>query len=315
VSAAGRLAAYGLVLAAVIGGGAAVGAAAGPIGVGSDDPDHGEDHAATTSPSGDGAAHGDDHTDVEGGAELPAGGLLVAQDGYRFAPEARTLAPGVEQPFAFRILGPDGAPLEDYEIAHDKQLHLVVVSRDLGRYAHVHPERAPGGTWSVTLPALAPGSYRAFADFAPTGHRPLTLGVDLTVAGTPAPPDDDAADRRTIDVAGYTVALDGDLAAGEDVTVTVRRGGEAVTTEPYLGAAGHLVAIRDGDLAYLHVHPLDEEPAGPVRFAVSVPSEGRYGLYFDFAHEGVVHTAAFLVTVVEPAPDAGHAHPEGEGHR
>ena len=25
--------------------------------------------------------------------------------------------------------------------------------------------------------------------------------------------------------------------------------------QPYLGAYGHLVALRDGDLAYLHVHP------------------------------------------------------------
>ena len=25
--------------------------------------------------------------------------------------------------------------------------------------------------------------------------------------------------------------------------------------EPYLGAKGHLVALREGDLAYLHIHP------------------------------------------------------------
>src|SRR5438477_3662407 len=47
--------------------------------------------------------------------------------------------------------------------------------------------------------------------------------------------------------------------------------------QPYLGAYGHLVALRDGDLAYLHVHP-DGAPgdgrtaAGPdVVFHAEVP--------------------------------------------
>lgn len=60
---------------------------------------------------------------------------------------------------------------------------------------------------------------------------------------------------------------------------------------------------RDGDLAYLHVHPLDDEPTGPVRFAVEVPSAGTYGFYFDFALEGTVHTAAFAA-VIDSGPNA-----------
>jgi hypothetical protein len=47
----------------------------------------------------------------------------------------------------------------------------------------LHPTLDPDGLWSVELPALPPGSYRAFADFRPTGAEGLTLGVDLTVAG------------------------------------------------------------------------------------------------------------------------------------
>ena len=68
--------------------------------------------------------------------------------------------------------------------------------------------------------------------------------------------------------------------------------------EPYLGALGHLVAIRASDLAYLHVHPLERQ-AGPgeVPFAVEVPSEGSYRLFFDFSHQGTVRTAAFTFDV------------------
>ena len=89
------------------------------------------------------------------------------------------------------------------------------------------------------------------------------------------------------------------------MTITVRRDGQVVTTEPYLGAAGHLVALRDGDLAYLHVHPLDDEPAGPVRFAVEVPSAGLYGLFFDFQVDGQVRTARFVLDA-DRAATHGH---------
>ncbi len=73
------------------------------------------------------------------------------------------------------------------------------------------------------------------------------------------------------------------------------------TLEPYLGAFGHLVALRDGDLAYLHAHPEGAEAApgevsGPtVAFAVEAPTAGRYLLYLDFQVDGQVRTAAFTV--------------------
>jgi hypothetical protein len=84
----------------------------------------------------------------------------------------------------------------------------------------------------------------------------------------------------------------------------VRKDGHPVTDlQPYLGAYGHLVALRAGDLAYLHVHPTGHPgggatPAGPqIRFAAEVPSTGTYRLYLDFRHEGVVRTAELTATV------------------
>ena len=104
--------------------------------------------------------------------------------------------------------------------------------------------------------------------------------------------------RRRVD--DYTVTLDGDLTAGTDalLTLTVTRAGAPVTDlQPYLGAYGHLVALRDGDLAYLHVHPAASAAAGPqVRFSAEVPSAGRYHLYLDFRHGDRVRTAEFVVS-------------------
>jgi Cu+-exporting ATPase len=42
----------------------------------------------------------------------------------------------------------------------------------------------------------------------------------------------------------------------------VSKDGRPVHTEPYLGAGGHLVALREGDLAFLHVHPTGHDGAG-----------------------------------------------------
>ena len=81
------------------------------------------------------------------------------------------------------------------------------------------------------------------------------------------------------------------------------RDGVAIVTEPYLGAAGHLVAIRVGDLGYLHVHSLAGE-AGPVSFAASFPTPGTYRLFFDFSSDGEIHTASFTVDVERSASDA-----------
>jgi hypothetical protein len=290
MNAGAKLGAYGVALVAFLGVGAAVGSAAGPIDV------------------GDTATHDTHDTDTAEEptmtSDLPAGGLLVSQDGYTLAPDTRTLTPGAT--FGFTITGEDGTALEAYQDLHDRELHFIVASRDLTSYAHLHPTRDEDGRWSVELPELPAGAYRAFADFQPAGADQYTLGIDLTIPGetaTTEPLHPQASDE----VDGYEVTLDRDgNGASSEVTVTVRRDGEVVTTEPYLGAAGHLVALRDGDLAYLHVHPLDEEPAGPVRFAVEVPSAGLYALFFDFQVDGQVRTAQFVIDADRAAASTGH---------
>jgi hypothetical protein len=239
-----------------------------------------------------------------GAAALP-GGLMVSQDGYTLRLADRTAPAGAQTPLQFQILGPDGAPVTDYRTEHDKDLHLIAVRRDLSHFQHVHPVLDPAGTWSVPLDLSAPGEYRVFADFAPTGHEGgLVLGADLAVPGTyePVPLPEPAAVAQVVD--GYEVTLAGELVPGQasELTLTVSKDGAPVTDlQPYLAAYGHLVALRAGDLAYLHVHPAGEPgdgvtPAGPgITFYATAPSAGDYRLYLDFQHAGVVRTAEFTV--------------------
>jgi hypothetical protein len=252
------------------------------------------------------AAHdmGEDAGAVEDHAQathLP-GGLMVSQDGYALALEENTLSPG-RRSIAFTITDPEGEPLSAYETEHEKELHLIAVRRDGSGFQHVHPTRGADEQWRTDV-HLTPGSWRIFADFTPAGHEGLTLGADVIVPGrvTTVP----AIRTSTSTVDGYTVMLTGDLSVGtsSDLTVTVTRDGVPITDlEPYLGAYGHLVALRAGDLAYLHVHPEESGPGPDVPFVAEVPSAGDFHLYFDFQHDGVVRTAEFFVAAGEGEHD------------
>ncbi|MBL1075932.1 hypothetical protein JK358_16160 [Nocardia sp. 2] len=235
-------------------------------------------------------------------AGLP-GGLQVTQDGYTLALAETFTRPG-EIDFRFRILGPDGAAVTEYADIHDKELHLIVARRELDGFWHVHPERAADGTWAVRLNLPEAGAYRVFTDIQPRAlGKTITLGADFAVAGAYEPRPVPAAARTAV-VDGYEVTLDGELVPGEGrlVTLTVRKDGEAVTDlQPYLAAFGHLVILRAGDLAYVHVHPNGEPgdgvtPAGPeIAFHTVVPGPGTYRLFLDFKHGDTVRTAAFTL--------------------
>ncbi|MGW5052693.1 hypothetical protein [Actinokineospora sp. NPDC004072] len=303
---AGKLAAYGAAVVLVAAGAWVVGSAVGPF------------PGAAGVPEAEGSGHGDGHSDTVAAAPHEPAGLASSRGGYTLTPVSTTLTAGQQQPFSFRITGPDGAPVTGFDVEHDKRMHLIVVRRDLTGFQHVHPEMSADGVWTVPLAVDQPGVYRAFADFAPTGGEGLTLGVDLFADGTAERVEH--ADSRVAEVDGYQVRLDGDLAAGRSaaVTATVTKDGVPVTDlQPYLGAYGHLVALRSGDLAYLHVHPDGEPgstPAGPeIGFGVEIPTAGTYRLFLDFQHGDVVRTAAFTVTVGGQADAGGHGEP-GHGH-
>jgi hypothetical protein len=255
--------------------------------------------------------------------ELP-GGLQSTQGGYTLALDNPIVAANPDTGLSFRILSPTGAPVQRYVETHEKLLHLIVVRNDLADFQHVHPTLGPDGSWDVPLDLARAGDYRVYADFMPTGGPALTLGANLHVAGDydpqPLPPP-----SQTAQVDGYTVTLSGTPKANEAsmLTLSVSRAGKPVDDlQPYLGAFGHLVAVRASDLAYLHVHPMGEPgdgttASGPeIGFHTTFPSTGSYRLFLDFQHHDAVRTAAFTVTVSDTTPttspagsgDGGHGH-------
>jgi hypothetical protein len=237
-----------------------------------------------------------------GAGAAGVGGLAVTSAGLTLSPHTTMFPAGRPQPLRFTIAGAGGAPITTYAVVHDKPLHLIVIRRDLTGFQHLHPTMAPDGTWTVDLTLAAPGSYRAVADFtAIVGGRPIatTLGVDLTVAGNYAPVPLPAPVRQAT-AGGFTVRYEGTPTTGstQPLLMTVATAdGKPAAVEPYLGAFGHLVVLREGDLGYVHVHPEAQPVDGKLKFWLAAPGPGRYRMFFDFQVAGQVHTAAWTTVV------------------
>ena len=270
----------------------------------------GPDPAATTS-----------HVQPAAATELPAG-LSSTENGYTLRLAQTRVDANSQVPLRFRITDGSGSAVTRYLDNHEKQLHLIVVRRDMAGFQHVHPTMDSAGTWSVPVD-LSAGDYRVFADFVPEGGEKLTLGADLHVAGR-YDPQPLPAPSATATVDGFTVSLAGSPKATEPsmLTFSVTRDGKPVTDlQPYLGAYGHLVALRASDLAYLHVHPMGEPgdgvtPAGPeIGFHTTFPTDGDYRLFLDFKHQNVVRTAEFTVSVDRtPQPTITTESSQGHDH-
>ena len=289
-----KVAGFAAALAVAFGGAWAAGAQVGPVSSSSGaDDSHGH---APADPRKAEAEEEQMSGTTSTGATVP--GLAVAQDGYRLVLADSVIDPG-SRPVSFTIEGPGGEPVRRFDVEHEKQLHLIVVRRDHTGFQHLHPVLDEvTGTWTAEA-ELTPGTWRVYPDFTATGGPALVLGSDLLVPGELTAPDP-VRERRTDGVDGCAVAVDGTLRPGEHspLTLSVTKGGQPVTDlQPYLGAYGHLVALREGDLGYLHVPPAGEPgdgrtPSGPdIEFGVQVPSAGRYHLYLDFQHDDVVRTA------------------------
>jgi hypothetical protein len=236
------------------------------------------------------------------GAAVPVGGTASSAGGYTLVPASTTLAAGEAGTLRFHIQGPDGATVNRFAVVRERPLHLIVVRHDLTGFQHLHPTMAPDGTWSVPLTLPRPGRYRAYADFSALDAKnspvAAVLGVDLTVPGTAA--DEPLPQTSTVDtVDGLTVSYQGTSRAGvtEPLLFSVSADGRPVTPEPYLGAYGHLVVLRPGDLGYLHVHPEPALTDGAVKFWLAAPGTDNFRMYLDFQVAGVVHTAAFTLAV------------------
>ncbi len=239
---------------------------------------------------------------------------------YCLKSDAKDVTYPVQTPseYSFSILDDQGNTIKNFEITHTKQMHVIVVRKDLAYFQHVHPQfdEATGVFTLSDLTLPADGEYRIFADFAPAGGQkdsvgmplPVTLSEDVSVgSGANYTPQPIGSQERTKTFEGYQVSLSTDkpLKSGTEsmLTFDLKQKGKAVADlEPYLGALGHSVVLREGNLDFIHAHPVEDLTAkqnGKVDFMVDFPEAGTYKIFTQFQRGGKVFTTDFVVSVAQ----------------
>lgn len=206
------------------------------------------------------------------------------------------------------------AIVKDFDIAHEKLFHLLIVSKDLGWFVHEHPEAQTDGTFTISQTFPAGGEYRVFADVAPKGAGSNVLLTTLKVSGSaplweatlkPTP--------TTTEADGIQAQLkfaDNPLPIGKTTPLTfvltdAATGKPIRDLEPYLGAMGHLIMIHQDGQTFVHSHPMEDDAAmasakgGSVAFNARFPKSGIYKAWGQFQRGGKVVTLSFVMGVKE----------------
>ena len=222
--------------------------------------------------------------------------------------------------YSFSVVDNQGNALKNFAITHTKMMHLIVVRKDLKYFQHLHPDynKATGEFSLNNLTFPADGDYRIFADFAPANAttdsmgmpQTVTLSEDLQVGDiSKYVPQDIGTEESSKTFGDMTVSLatHGTPTSGAEnmIMFALSQNGKPVTDlQSYLGALGHAVILREGNLDFIHAHPMEDVSApqtGHVDFMVDFPEAGKYKVFTQFQRNGQVITTDFVLTVAQGA--------------
>jgi hypothetical protein len=216
------------------------------------------------------------------------------------------LKPNKNIPISIYIKNKSNKPIAKFDTVHDKLMHLIIVSKDLSYFSHIHPVYKGNGKFDITTTFPSGGDYQLIAEVTPHGAGDNSVEKHwLHIAGPvpkPVPIVPDKNLTKVIDGLNITLSFDHIMAMmGLNMTFTIR---DAATNkpienlQPYLGAMGHAVAIRNDLQEYLHIHPMTTKGNGPkVTFMTYFPTEGVYKIWGQFQYNGRVIVAPFVVNV------------------
>lgn len=212
------------------------------------------------------------------------------------------------------------------QVIHEKKLHLIVVSKDLAYFEHIHPEYQADGSYQIKILPKGKaytiskghnetrfdngGDYMLFADYAPASGNHQLEKIPVTVKGNPYKNTTYSKARLSVDVDGYSVKLEAE--GGKWLTnqqmhirASIKKGNEVIDAndfENYLGAKSHMVVLRTETFEYLHVHPEVED--GVLDLHTMFEKPGTYRGWLQFQTDGKVHAADFIIVVEQGSGSA-----------
>jgi hypothetical protein len=253
------------------------------------------------------------------------------------------LVAGKPQNLTIQVRSAEGKAIEQFDTAHEKLMHLILVRNDLSYFTHLHSESVNKGKLQFIANLPADGQYTAFADYVPKGAQQqvstqtLSVGKDKASASTTPLTPDATLNKSVGDLKVSLLFNPKTIKPGQETAVTLdikdAAGKPVADLQPYLGAMGHLVIIRQSPVLtaanYLHAHPkemagmsnmsampgnkssmameksMDVEHAkqsntftpGQVAFETTFPESGVYKLWGQFQRNGKVITADFTISI------------------
>ena len=174
--------------------------------------------------------------------------------------------PQANQPatLSFTVKDSQGAVVKDLPIVHDKPMHLLIVSRDLSEFYHVHPDQSADGSYKVVHTFPNGGDYKMYADFTPKDSAQVVEEIDLQVGGTERAKVDlvpDSKFEKTVDGLKVVMKPSSEITAGQELTLDFQAfdaasGKPATDLQNYLGELAHFVIISEDLEDFVHAHPM-----------------------------------------------------------
>jgi hypothetical protein len=250
-----------------------------------------------------------------------------------FNAEPSEISAGTPATLVFTVKDRQGAIVKDLSIVHEKPMHLLIVSRDLAEFYHVHPEVSADGSYRVRHTFPNGGEYKLYADFTPQESTQVVKRIDVKVNGAERAKvglEPDAKLEKTVDGLRVVMKPDAEIVAGQELMLNFQAF-DAATDQPatdlqnYLGELAHFVIISEDMRDFVHAHPMskgehnqvgkmDDHSADghqhstmegvttkPSRSEVAAhtafPRAGLYKIWAQFQRGGRVITAPFVVSV------------------
>jgi hypothetical protein len=245
---------------------------------------------------------------------------------------------GEKASLRLRVIHPDtGEVVKKFEIVHERQYHLFLISQDMEYFQHIHPQEQADGTWTIDVTLPKPGYYKVLSDLLPSGGSSQFIARPLVTAGYRG---DLVADSARLTPDRVTTKIDGDITAsvasdpqqfavGQYGHITYHltdsnTGLPITDLQTYLGAFGHTLIMSEDMAEYVHSHPLDiiaqpDDDGGPAVFLIPpgsdleklrggpdvtfeglMPKPGRYRAWTQFRRHDKLHTFAFTFNVIAP---------------
>ncbi len=181
-----------------------------------------------------------------------------------FKSEPGTIQAGTPATLSFTVKDQQGGVIKDLQIVHEKPMHLLVVSKDLAEFYHIHPEQSADGSYRVSHVFPNGGDYKLYADFTPKDAVQVVERIDVKVAGTERAKvalQPDASFEKSVEGLKVVMKPSAEIKAGQELTLDFQAfdassGKPATDLQNYLGELAHFVIISEDMKDFVHAHPM-----------------------------------------------------------